>query len=67
MSPSLLYSRNILEVVSSNYVYPLLIVDQRPNSSPSSQLIHPFTRQIMEPVSEPLYLKPVERLQFLVE
>lgn len=54
-------------MVSSNYVYPLLIVDQRPNSSPSYQLIHPFTRQIMEPVSEPLYLKPVERLQFLVE
>ena len=53
--------------MSSNYIYPLLIIDQRPNSAPSYQLVHPFTRQIMEPVSEPLYLKPVDRLQFLVE
>ena len=54
-------------MVSNNFVYPILLIDQRTNQAPSYQLVHPFTRQIMEQVSEPIYLKPMERLQYVVE
>jgi hypothetical protein len=54
-------------VVSSQYIYPLLLIEQRPGKQPSYQLVHPFSRQIMEQVSEPIYLKPFEKMQFLVE
>jgi hypothetical protein len=63
----MLYNRNFIEIVSNNYVYPLLIVDQKANGPASYQLVHPFTRQIIEPVSEPIYLKPFDRIQYLVE
>ena len=46
-SPNLVYSRNFIEIVSNNYVYPILLLDQRPNSPPTYQLVHPFTRQIL--------------------
>ena len=54
-------------MVSNNYVYPILIIDQRQNKQPIYQLVNPFTRQIMEQVQEPVYLKPIDRMQYLVE
>ena len=62
-----MYNRNFLEVVSSHYIYPILIIDQRTNGPTTFQLVHPFTRQIMEPVSEPVFLKPFEKMQYLTE
>ena len=40
-----------MEVISNNYVYPVLLIEKRPNKQVSYQLVHPFTRQIMEQVN----------------
>jgi len=56
-----------VEVISSNYIYPLLIIDSRPNAQNVYQLVHPFTRQIMEQVNEPIYLKPIDRMQYVMD
>ena len=31
------------------------------------KLVHPLTRQIIDQVTEPIYLKPIERMQFVID
>ena len=45
----------------------MLIIDSRPNAQNIYQLVHPITRQIIEQVSEPVYLKPLDRVQYVME
>jgi hypothetical protein len=56
-----------VEVISTYHLYPLMMVDTKSTGESSINLIHPFTRQILEHTGEPIYLKPIDRLQYLFE
>jgi hypothetical protein len=43
------------------------MIDTKATGENSFHLVHPFTRNIMEKTGEPIYLKPVDRLQYLFE
>jgi hypothetical protein len=58
--------KNFVEVISPYEVFPLLMIESRPAGS-QYRLVHPFTRQIIQNITEPIYLKPIDRLQYLFE
>ena len=43
------------------------MIDTKATGENSFHLVHPFTRNIMEKTGEPIYLKPVDRLQYIFE
>lgn len=43
------------------------MIDSRQSGEVAYNLVHPFTKQIIERVAEPILLKPVDRVQYLVE
>lgn len=43
------------------------MIDTKSTGESSINLIHPFTRAILERTGEPIYLKPIDRLQYLFE
>ena len=49
--PNLPIGRNFVEVVSHNYAYPLLMIDSRQSGEVAYNLVHPFTKQIIERIS----------------
>lgn len=44
-----------------------MMVDTKSTGESSINLIHPFTRNIIERTGEPVYIKPIDRLQYLFE
>jgi hypothetical protein len=56
----------MVEVISAYDVYPLLMIDSR-QSGNQYRLVHPYTRLVLQNVTEPIYLKPIDRLQYLFE
>lgn len=59
--------RNFVEVVSNNYAYPLLMIDSKATGEVAYNLVHPHSKMIMERVSEPISLRPIERMTYLFE
>jgi hypothetical protein len=48
---NLIANRNMIEIVSNLYQYPILMVDQKANSDQKIyNLIHPITRQIIRKI-----------------
>ena len=48
---NLVATRNMIEIVSNLYQYPILMVDQKPNTEQKIfNLVHPITRQIIRKV-----------------
>ena len=43
------------------------MVDSRQSGEVAYNLVHPNTKQIIERVTEPIFLRPLERIQYLVE
>ncbi len=65
--PQLPVGRNFVEVVSPYFVYPILVIDTKSTGEHTFQLLHPFTRYVTERIGEPIYLKPIDKLQYLFE
>ena len=54
----------MVEVVSDIYLYPILMIDQRPQQERKFSLLHPGTRQILKTVQEPIVLTPIEKINY---
>jgi hypothetical protein len=62
---NLISTRNMIEIVSNLYLYPILMVDQKTNSDQKVyNLVHPITRQIIRKIDEPLIISPIDRIKY---
>jgi hypothetical protein len=62
---NLISTRNMIEIVSNLYLYPILMVDQKANSDQKVyNLVHPITRQIIRKIDEPLIISPIDRIKY---